>query len=208
MNGSIKYTDEQLLETQQRFRESRKRMIFAAVTFFVLFFVSLYPLITTKYNTIRWLILALWIAGGIALWWYNRICWRCPVCSKHWDFEQIFASTVWDYCPECGVPLTRTPREMRPSTLAQETLCTLRSEFRRRRKWVKVTIGISVPLIIVTVALAEYKGLDRYATRILATTVGAVFCVLILYLSRCLNCKKGLVMGSRQRCPRCGISYR
>jgi rubredoxin len=208
MNGSIKYTDEQLLEIQQRFRESRKRMIFAAVTYFVLFFVSLYPFITTRYNTIRWSILVFWVAGGIALWWYNRVYWRCPVCSKHWDFEQIFASTVWDYCPECGAPLTRTPREILTSTLTQESLALLRHEFRRRRRWVKVTLGVSIQLIIVTVAVAEYKGLGRNATQIVAVTVGAVLCVVILYLSRCLNCKKGLIMGARWCCPRCGISYR
>jgi len=208
MNDSIKYTEKQLLEIEQHFHELRERMIFVAITYFVLFFVSLYPLIATRYNTIRLLILVFWVAGGVALWSCNRMYWRCPVCLKHWSLEELFASRTWDYCPECGVPLTRTPREILASTLAQESLVVLRHEFRRRRRWVKVTIGVSIALIILTVALAEYKGLGRYATRILATAVGAVFCVVILYLSRCLNRKKGLVLGTRWRCPRCGISYR
>jgi di/tricarboxylate transporter len=207
-NDSIKYTDEQRLEIEQRFRESRKRMVFATITYFVFFFVSLYPLITSKSNTIRWSILALWVAGGIALWWYNRIYWRCPVCSKHWDLEQIFASAVWDYCPECGVPLTRTPREILTSTLSEERLAVLRHELRRRRRWRSVTIGLFVALVIVAGLFAKYKGLDRSATQILALTVGAVLCVVIFYLSRCLNCQKGLVMGARWCCPRCGILYR
>jgi len=208
MNDSIKYTEKKLLEIDQRFHESRKRMIFAAITYFVLCFVSLYPLITTRYNTIRWSILVFWVAGGVALWWCNRIYWRCPVCSKHWDLQQIFASTTWDYCPDCGAPLTKASHEMPATTLAQETVVALRSGFRRRRRWKNVTIGLFLPLVIGTGLLAEYKGLGRDATQILAIAVGAVLCVVIFYLSQCLNCKKGLVLGTRWHCPRCGISYR
>lgn len=208
MNDSIKYTEKQLLEIEQRFHRVRKKMIFVTITYFAFFFVSLYALIIIKYNGIWLSILALLLAGGVALWWYNRIYWRCPSCSKHWDLEQIFASTAWDYCPDCGAPLTRAPHEMPASTLAQETLVALRSGFRRRRRWKNLTIGLFVPLVIVTGLLAEYKGLGRDATQILAITVGAVLCVVIFYLSRCLNCKKGLVRGTRWCCPRCGISYR
>jgi hypothetical protein len=201
---STGYTEKQRMDIEQRFRETRHKVLRANIAYFVIFFASLYPLIATGW----WLILAMWLVGGVALWWYNRTHWRCPACVTRWDLQQILASSTWDFCPDCGAPLTRTLREMIAATLTQDRLEMLKCEFRRRRRWRKVAIGVFIPLIIVILAIADFKGFGRDAVRMFGAAAGAVFFAIILNFSRCLNCKKGIAMGANWRCPRCGVSYR
>ncbi len=201
------FTEKQKMEFEKRFRDARQKIARAFVAYFIFFFVSFIPLIKINNDFIRWSILILWIVGGISLWWHFREYWRCPSCAKRWDSQQLFASNHWDYCPDCGAPLTRTPREMRvPLYLDSHEV--LKRQFRRRRRLSNIALGLLIPVSIAILIIARNKGLGRDGSRILGAVLGALSLGVVLSLSRCLNCKKGIVMGSSWRCPRCGVSFR
>ena len=201
------FSEKQQMEFEHYFRDMHQKLTRAFVSFFVFFFLSFVPLIKIHTQFIAWTVLILWISGGTVLWWYFRKYWKCPACAKRWDTQQLFASKRWDYCPDCGAPLTRSPREMRiPLNLDSHEA--LKREFRRRRRLSSIALGLLIPVSILILIMAQNKGLGREGSRFLGAVLGAVLLGIVVSLSRCLNCKKGIVMGSSWRCPHCGVSFK
>ncbi len=201
------FTEKQKIEFEKSYRDAYQKIVRAFVAFFAFFFISLIPLLKINNDFVRWAILLLWLGGGISLWWLFRQYWKCPACSKRWDSQQIFASRHWDYCPDCGAPLTRSPREAR-IPLNLDSHDNLKRQFRHRRRLSNIALSVLIPVSIVILVLAQSRGIGREANRILGAVLGSITLGVALGLSRCLNCKKGIVMGSSWRCPRCGVSFR
>ena len=131
--------------------------------YFAMFFGSLALLLIAP-NSIRdpWFaatVLSAWFVGGIGLWLYARMRWRCPACGKRSDWMQTLASLGWQFCPHCGVPLLRRSPET-SSTAETHDLRSLKARFERRY----LCCGSFVP--------APSTDADRYGGLILCATTG------------------------------------
>jgi hypothetical protein len=84
----------------------------------------------------------------------------------------------------------------------------LKREFRKRRRLSNISLGVLIPVSIAILIIAQNKGIGREGSQILSAVLASITLGIAFGLSRCLNCKKGIVMGSSWRCPRCGVSFK
>ncbi len=205
--------DEPPRSSEARFVSTRRRVFVANLAFFTLFLVSvlsavLLGLAGKRDEARAGLLIATiaWMVAGAALVLYNRKKWRCPSCSKRWPVERAFPRKDWNYCPECGVALRRVPSL--ESDLDERRTQQLQRRVRRDRR---LRTGLAVLLLPALVAVASAVEAVEFSDTERDVLIGAMlfpFVVAYLYLSRCPNCKKELMLKRERYCPRCGVKVK
>lgn len=208
MMPAQEYTDVEKIGLEGKFRELRRKIILVNVTFFVFFFASLLLLLTIKGETFLQGLVIFWLVVGLALFRFNRRRWRCPACSRRWDLQQLFASTYWDYCPECAAPLRRFPRVSRHTTLDQHDIEELQQQFKRNQRWGNIVLTLSIPLLIGVLVILDARGFSDSELKLVGITLGGVLTTIYFVLSRCVNCKRGLLLGRASHCYLCGVKLK
>jgi hypothetical protein len=202
------YTDVEKIHLEEQFRELRRRVTLANVTFFVFFFASFFLLVYIKDEGFLKGLVIFWLLVGLALIRFNWKVWRCPACSKRWDLQQLFASTHWDYCPKCAAPLKRVPKESRQVNLSENQIRELQEKFKRNRWWGNIALALLVFLLIVALVVLDAKGFSDSELELIGIILGGVFTSIYFVLSRCVNCKKGLILGRASHCYLCGVKLK
>ena len=202
------YTDVEKIRLEGQFRELRRRVTFTNVTFFVLFFASILLLVYTKDESFLKGLVILWLVGGLALVAFNRRVWRCPACSRRWDLQQLFASTYWDYCSACGAPLRRVPRVSRHTTLEDDDIEEFRRKFKRNQWWGNITLALFMPLLIVLLFVLNARGFSDSEIELIGIMFGGVLTAIYFVSSRCVRCKRGLILGRAKHCSLCGVKLK
>ncbi len=202
------YTDVEKIHLDSEFRELRRKVAFANVSFFVFFFASLFPLLHIKDEAFRIGLVTLWGVGGFALIRYNRRLWRCPACSQRWEVQQIFASTYWDYCPKCAAPLRRVPRLSRQTNLDEHEIGELQRKFTRNQQWGKIALALFFPLLIALLVVLDAKGFNDSQLQLVGIIFGGIYTTIYFVLSRCVNCKRAVMLGSAKHCYLCGVKLK
>jgi len=206
------YTDVDKIHLKEQFRELRRRVTLANVTFFVFFFASFFLLVYIKDEGFLKGLVIFWLLVGLALIRFNRKTWRCPACSRRWELQQLFASAYWDYCPECAAPLRRAPRVSHHVNLNENQIRELQEKFKRNRWWGNIALAFLVPLLIVVLVVLDAKGFSDSELKLIGIIFGGVFTSIFtsIYfsLSRCVNCKRGLILGRASHCYLCGVKLK
>ena len=202
------YTDVDKIHLKEQFRELRRRVTLANVTFFVFFFASFFLLVYIKDESFLKGLVIFWLLVGLALIRFNRKTWRCPACSRRWELQQLFASAYWDYCPECAAPLRRAPRVSHHVNLSEHQIRELQEKFKRNRCWGNIALALLVPLLIVVLVVLDAKGFSDSELELIAIILGGVFTSIYFSLSRCVNCKRGLILGRASHCYLCGVKLK
>ncbi|MEE8624150.1 MAG: hypothetical protein V3T19_02305, partial [Acidiferrobacterales bacterium] len=118
------------------------------------------------------------------------------------------ASTHWDYCPKCAAPLKRVPKESRQVNLSENQIRELQEKFKRNSWWGNIALALFVPLTIVVLVFLDAKGFSDSELKLIGIIFGGVFTSIYFSLSRCVNCKRGLILGRASHCYLCGIEFR
>ena len=202
------YTDVDKIHLEEQFREVRRRVTLANVTFFVFFFASFFLLVYIKDEGFLKGLVIFWLLVGLALIRFNRKTWRCPACSRRWELQQLFASAYWDYCPECAAPLRRAPRVSHHVNLNENQIRELQEKFKRNRWWGNIALALLVPLLIVVLVVLDAKGFSDSELELIAIILGGVSTSIYFSLSRCVNCKRGLILGRASHCYLCGVKLK
>ncbi len=202
------YTDVDKIHLEEQFREVRRRVTLANVTFFVFFFASFFLLIYIKDEGFLKGLVIFWLLVGLALIRFNRKTWRCPACSRRWELQQLFASAYWDYCPQCAAPLRRAPRVPHHVNLNEKQIRELQEKFKRNRWWGNIALALLVPLLIVVLVVLDAKGFSDSELELIAIILGGVSTSIYFSLSRCVNCKRGLILGRASHCYLCGVKLK
>jgi uncharacterized protein with PIN domain len=202
------YTDVDKIHLEEQFREVRRRVTLANVTFFVFFFASFFLLIYIKDEGFLKGLVIFWLLVGLALIRFNRKTWRCPACSRRWELQQLFASAYWDYCPQCAAPLRRAPRVPHHVNLNENQIRELQEKFKRNRWWGNIALALLVPLLIVVLVVLDAKGFSDSELKLIGIIFGGVFTSIYFSLSRCVNCKRGLILGCASHCYLCGVKLK
>jgi len=202
------YTDVDKIHLEEQFREVRRRVTLANVTFFVFFFASFFLLVYIKDEGFLKGLVIFWLLVGLALIRFNRKTWRCPACSRRWELQQLFASAYWDYCPECAAPLRRAPRVSHHVNLNENQIRELQEKFKRNRWWGNIALAFLVPLLIVVLVVLDAKGFSDSELELIAIILGGVSTSIYFSLSRCVNCKRGLILGRASHCYLCGVKLK
>jgi len=202
------YTDVDKIHLEEQFREVRRRVTLANVTFFVFFFASFFLLIYIKDEGFLKGLVIFWLLVGLALIRFNRKTWRCPACSRRWELQQLFASAYWDYCPQCAAPLRRAPRVPHHVNLNENQIRELQEKFKRNRWWGNIALALLVPLLIVVLVVLDAKGFSDSELKLIAIILGGVSTSIYFSLSRCVNCKRGLILGRASHCYLCGVKLK
>ena len=202
------YTDVDKIHLKEQFRELRRRVTLANVTFFVFFFASFFLLVYIKDEGFLKGLVIFWLLVGLALIRFNRKTWRCPACSRRWELQQLFASAYWDYCPQCAAPLRRAPRVPHHVNLNENQIRELQEKFKRNRWWGNIALALLVPLLIVVLVVLDAKGFSDSELKLIGIIFGGVFTSIYFSLSRCVNCKRGLILGRASHCYLCGVKLK
>lgn len=207
MTPSQECTDVEKIRLEAQFRELRRRVTFANVTFFVFFVTSILFLVYAKDEAFLKGVVILWVVGGLALAGFNRRLWRCPACSRRWELQQLFASTYWNYCPECAAPLRRVPRVPPHPDLDQHAVEELQRKFKRNHRWRNTALALIVPLLIGLLVLLDAKGFSDSELELITIICGGVLTAIYFVLSKCVVCKRGLILGRAKHCTLCGVKF-
>lgn len=196
------------IHLEEQFRELRRRVTLANVTFFVFFFASFFLLVYIKDESFLKGLVIFWLLVGLALIRFNRKTWRCPACSRRWELQQLFATAYWDYCPECAAPLRRVPRVSHHTDLDEREIEGLQRRFKRNRWWGNIALALFVPLTIVVLVFLDAKGFSDSELKLIGIILAGVLTTIYFVLSRCVHCKKGLILGRAKHCYLCGVELK
>ncbi|HEX9757590.1 MAG TPA: hypothetical protein VGB26_07285 [Nitrospiria bacterium] len=207
MNGR-EISGEEKYRLEQQFQALRDKVLRTHFIFLFLFFA---PLLLFLFEPDQKLLIGvpvLWILGGVVLFWYNRKYWRCPHCSQRWNVPHIITSGNWEFCPKCGVSLKRISNRPHLKFMDPHRLEEIQTKFERNQKFRNMLASTGFPLIFIFWASLQRQNLSHTELGIIVIAVGVIFIGTYVFLSRCTNCQKGIILHKDRFCARCGINLK
>ena len=92
--------------------------------------------------------------------------------------------------------------------LNEKQIRELQEKFKRNRWWGNIALALLVPLLIVVLVVLDAKGFSDSELKLIGIIFGGVFTSIYFSLSRCVNCKRGLILGRASHCYLCGVKLK
>lgn len=205
---SQELSGEEKYRLEQKFQNTRSQVIRTHITILIFLLASLILFFFAPDQHLLIGVAILWITGGLVLFWYNRKYWRCPSCSQRWKVPHLLTSHYWEFCPKCGVPLKRVSTRPHYETFEKLPKGEIQTKFERNQKVRNMLASTGIPIIFILWGSLQSQNLSTRGLGIIVISAGIVFLGTYLYLSRCTNCQKGIIMHRDTFCTRCGVKFK
>lgn len=96
----------------------------------------------------------------------------------------------------------------RHTTLEERDIDELQRKFKRNRWWGNIILALCMPLLIVLLFVLNAMGFSDSTIELIGIMLGGVFTAIYFVLSRCVKCKRGLILGRAKHCSLCGVKLK